>query len=79
MTRVKNGMSVTPARSPSWRRLGHSHSPVIDKVLSKKRDLNEAQASLTWMGANCAAAVVAYIERDFGLLFGKGIIVIIAI
>lgn len=63
-------LNSTPTRSPSWRRLGHSHSPVIDKVISKKKDLSEAQASLSWMGANVAGAILAYVERDFGLLFG---------
>ena len=63
-------MAATPVRSPNWRRLGNSHSPVIDKVMSKKKDLRDAQASLTWMGANLAGAFVTYVERDCGLFFG---------
>ena len=64
-------MASTPTRSPNWRRLGHSQSPVIDKVISKKKDLSEAQASFSWMGANLAGAIVAYMERDFALFFGE--------
>lgn len=63
-------MASTPTRSPNWRRLGHSQSPVIDEVISKKKDLSEAQASFSWMGANLAGAIVAYMERDFALFFG---------
>jgi len=65
-------MSASPSTSPAagWRRLGNSHSPVIDRVLTKKRDLQHAQASLTWMGANLTGAMVAFVERDFALFFG---------
>lgn len=63
-------LTSTPTRSPTWRRLGNSHSPVIDKVVAKKKDSSDAQASLTWMGANLVGAFFAFVERDFGLLFG---------
>jgi len=69
-------MAATPVRSPNWRRLGNSHSPVIDKVMSKKKDLRDAQASLTWMGANLAGAFVTYVERDCGLFFGDNLAVL---
>jgi len=32
--------------------------------------MSVAQASLSWMGVNVVGALVAYVERDFGLLFG---------